>query len=128
MMDIFVFLGLIILVYGVMLAIYYYLNTKERKKATSDFMLKGLTSMRRGNLDKALFYFDTAYEYSIKNNSREEMAEALYNMGSIYKEKGENDNAMECFKGSINIYRELQDNEGLKKVMLASRSIRKIDN
>ncbi|MBI5679578.1 MAG: tetratricopeptide repeat protein [Methanobacterium sp.] len=127
-MDIIILLGAILLAYGGMLILYYYLRSKERKKATSDSMLKGLTSMRRGNLDKALFYFDKAYEYSIENNSREEMAEALYSIGIVYKEKGENDNAMEYFNSSIDVYRELQDNEGLKKVMLASRSIRKVDN
>ncbi len=123
-MDIIILLGAIGLAYGGMLLLYYRLRKNERKKTMSNLFLNGIKSMRRGNLDKALIYFNKAYEYSIEANDREEMADALYNMGIIYKKKGELNNAREYLNGAQTIYDELRDNDGIEKTMLATRSIR----
>ena len=123
-MDIIVLLGAMALAYGGMLILYYRLHAKEKQKKTFSLMLNRIKSMRRGNLDKALIYFDKAYEYSVEANNKEEMADALYHMGNIYKEKGENDNAMKHFNSAFDVYNELQDTDGSEKTMLAARSIR----
>ncbi len=123
-MDIITLLGAIFLAYGGMLLLYYRLRTSEKRKELSQLMLTGIKSMRRGNLNKALIYFDKAYEYSIETDNREEMADALYNMGIIYKEKGEMDNAIEYLNSAQSIYDELQDTDGSEKAILATRSIR----
>ena len=123
-MDIITLLGAMCLAYGGMLILYYRLRTTEKRKELSQLMLNGIKSMRRGNLDKALLYFDKAYEYSTETGNREEMADSLYNIGIIYKEKGEMNNAMQYLNSAQSIYDELQDNEGSKKVILATRSIR----
>jgi Tetratricopeptide repeat. len=122
-MDIITLLGAMCLAYGGMLLLYYRLRTTEKRNKLSQLMLTGIKSMHRGNLNKALLYFDKAYEYSIKTDNREEMADALYNMGIIYKEKGEMDNAMEYLDSAQSIYDELQDIDGSKKVTLATRSM-----
>lgn len=123
-MDTIIILGAIALAYGGMLILYYRSYTKENQRRASAIMLNGIKSMRRGNLDKALIYFDRAYEYSIKTNNKEEIADALYNIGIIYKEKGEINNAIEYFNNALDIYNELRDNDGSEKAMLAIRSIR----
>ena len=122
-MDIITLLGAMCLAYGGMLLLYYRLRTTEKRNKLSQLMLTGIKSMHRGNLNKALLYFDKAYEYSIKTDNREEMADALYNMGIIYKEKGEMDNAIEYLDSAQSIYDELQDTDGSKKVTLATRSM-----
>jgi len=123
-MDIITLLVAVCLAYGGMLILYYRLRTNEKKKELSHLMLNGIKSMRRGNLDKALIYLDRAYEYSIETGNREEMADALYNIGIIYKEKGEMDNARDYLDSAQGIYEELQDIDGSKKTVLATRSIR----
>ncbi|WP_424354389.1 tetratricopeptide repeat protein [Methanobacterium sp. MBAC-LM] len=123
-MDIITLLGAMCLAYGGMLILYYRLRTTEKRKELSYLMLNGIKSMRRGNLDKALIYFDRAYEYTIETGNREEMADALYNMGIIYKEKGEMGSAMEYLNSALSVYDELQDKDGSKKVTVATRSIR----
>lgn len=122
-MDIIILLVAIGLAYVGMLAIYYRLNTKEKQKKISSLMLNGIRSMRRGNLDKALIYFDNAYGYSIETNNKEEMADALYNIGIIYKEKGKTNDATKYLNSAHDIYEELMDNEGSKKAIVAVRSI-----
>ena len=122
-MDVVTLLGAMCLAYGGMLILYYRLRTTEKRKELSQLMLNGIKSMRRGNLDKALIYFDKAYEYTIETDNREEMADALYNIGIIYKEKGEIESAIEYLNGAQTVYNELQDEEGSKKVATASRSI-----
>ena len=122
-MDVFTLLGAMCLAYGGMLILYYRLRTTEKRKELSQLMLNGIKSMRRGNLDKALIYFDKAYEYTIKTDNREEMADALYNIGIIYKEKGEIDSAIEYLNGAQTVYDELQDEDGSKKVATATSSI-----
>lgn len=123
-MDIITLLGAMCLAYGGMLILYYRLRTTEKRKELSYLMLNGIKSMRRGNLDKALIYLDKAYGYAIETGNREEMADALYNIGIIYKEKGEMDSAMEYLNSAQSVYDELQDKEGSKKVTVATRSIR----
>ncbi len=123
-MDIIILLGAVGLAYGGMLLLYYRLRKNERQRTMSNLFLSGIKSMRRGNLDKALIYFDRAYEYSIETNDREEMADALYNMGIIYKEKGEMNNAREYLSSAQDIYDELMDKEGSEKAILATRSTR----
>ena len=123
-MDIITLLGAICLAYGGMLILYYRLRTTEKRKELSQLMLNGIKNMRRGNLDKALIYFDKAYEYTIETNNREEMADALYYMGIIYKEKGEMNSAMEYLNSAQGVYDELQDKDGSKKVTAATQSIR----
>lgn len=122
-MDVVTLLGAMCLAYGGMLILYYRLRTTEKRKELSQLMLNGIKSMRRGNLDKALIYFDKAYEYTIETDNREEMADALYNMGIIYKEKGEMDSAIEYLNGAQTVYDELQDEDGSKKVATATSSI-----
>ncbi|MGB9978726.1 tetratricopeptide repeat protein [Methanobacterium sp.] len=122
-MDIITLLGAMCLAYGGMLILYYRMRTTEKRRELSQLMLTGIKSMRRGNLDKALIYFDKAYEYSIETDNREEMADSLYNIGIIYKEKGEIDNAIEYLNSAQSIYDELQDRDGSEKVALVTRSI-----
>lgn len=124
METIILLLGIMILAYGGMLLLYYRSRMLEREKKVSDFMLKGIMNFRRGNLDKALIFFNRAYEYSIENDDRNEMAEAMYNIGIIYKEKGENESAVEYLNGARDIYKELQDNEGSENAILAVHSIK----
>jgi tetratricopeptide (TPR) repeat protein len=123
-MDIITLIVAIALAYGGMLLLYYRLRTNEKKKEMSNLMLNGIKSMRRGNLDKALIYFNRAYKYSIETNDKDEMADSLYSMGIIYKEKGEMDNAIEYLNSAHGVYEELKDTEGSKKTILATRSIR----
>ena len=122
-MDVVTLLGAMCLAYGGMLILYYRLRTTEKRKELSQLMLNGIKSMRRGNLDKALIYFDKAYEYTIETDNREEMADALYNIGIIYKEKGEIESAIEYLNGAQTVYDELQDEDGSKKVATATSSI-----
>lgn len=123
-MDIITLLGAMCLAYGGMLILYYRLRTTEKRKELSYLMLNGIKSMRRGNLDKALIYLDKAYGYAIETGNREEMADALYNIGIIYKEKGEMDSAREYLNSAQSVYDEIQDKDGSKKVTVATRSIR----
>ncbi len=67
-------------------------------------MLKGTRSTHRGNPERALFYFNRAYEYSINTKNIVYAAEALYNMGYIHKENGDLSTAMKYWKESDDLY------------------------
>ncbi len=127
-MDVITILGAVILAYGGMLVVYYRSRSTERKEKTSDLMLNGIKSMRRGNLDKALIYFNGAYEYCMKNDNMENNVEILYYIGLIYKEKGDIENAIQYLKAANEIYFQLNDTEGAKKVKAAIISIRGLEN
>ena len=122
-MDTITILGAILLAYGGMLLIYYRSNLKEKGKKTSSLMFNGVMSMRRGNFDKALLYFNSVYENSIENENYEEMAEAMYHIGLVYKEKGKNKKAMRYFNGANELYDQLENNEGTEKIKSAIESI-----
>lgn len=124
-MDIFVILGAIALAYAGMLVIYYNLHKKEKKKRLSDLMFLGTTSMRRGNLEKALIYFHKAYEYSIEVDDKEHMGDSLYNIGLILKKQGRMNEALEFMEEALNIYKEIEDEEKSKKIMKVTQSLRK---
>ncbi|MDI6724407.1 MAG: tetratricopeptide repeat protein [Methanobacterium sp.] len=123
-MDLITVLGAMALAYGAMLVIYYRSRSTEKHQKTSDLMLKGIRSMRHGNLDKALIYFNKAYEYCMETDNIEETAEALYNIGLIYKEKDDIENAIKYLKSADEIYYQLRDRDGKQKVKSAIISIR----
>lgn len=122
-MDAIILLGAIGLAYGGMLLIYYRSNLKEKEKRTSTLMFNGVMNLRRGNLDKALVYFNRFYENSIEKDDYEEMAEAMYHIGLVYKEKGKNKKAMRYFNGANELYGQLEDKEGFEKTTNTIRSI-----
>ncbi|HML04919.1 MAG TPA: hypothetical protein VK426_03995 [Methanobacterium sp.] len=109
-MDLIILLSAIFLAYGGIILLYYRLRAKERKNRISEYMLKGTRSTHRGNPEKALFYFNRAYEYSINTKNIIYAAEALYNMGYIYKEKGDISTAMKYWKESDDLYMEINEN------------------
>ncbi len=127
-MDVITVLGAMILAYGGVLAVYYRLLSTEKKKKTSDLMLKGIRSMRSGNLDRALIYFETAYTYCMETDKTDGAAEALYYSGLIYREKGDIDGAVQYLKSADKLYFQLKDIEGNKKVKDAIISIRSLKN
>lgn len=114
-MDTITILGAIVLAYAGMLLIYYRSNLKEKEKKASSLMFNGVMNLRRGNFDKALFYFNKVYENSIENDDYEEMAEAMYHIGLVYKEKGKNKKAIRYFNSANELYGQLDDNEGTEK-------------
>ena len=125
-MDIITLLGAMALAYGGMLAIYYRFLSTEKEEKTSHLMLKGIRSMRSGNMDRALIYFETVYKYSKETNNLNGAAEALYNIGLIYKEKRDTDKAVEYLKSADKLYLKLKDIEGNEKVKAAIVSIRSL--
>ena len=122
-MDTLILLGAIFLAYGGIILLYYRMRAKERRNRISNFMLKGTMSMRRGNLERALFYFNRAYEYSMDKENIADAAEALYNMGHVYKEDGDINTAMKYWKESDSLYMEINDIKGNKKIKVALKSI-----
>jgi len=108
-MDSIILLGAIFFAYGGIILLYYRLRGKERKNRISEYMLKGTRSTHRGNPEKALFYFNRAYEYSINTKNIIYAAEALYNIGYIYKEKGDLSTAMKYWKESDDLYMKTDD-------------------
>ena len=108
-MDILILLGAIFLAFGGIILLYYRLRAKERKNRISEYMLKGTRSTHRGNPEKALFYFNRAYEYSINNENIAYAAEALNNIGYIYKENGDISTAMKYWKESDDLYMKIDD-------------------
>lgn len=122
-MDTITILGAIVLAYAGMLLIYYRSSLKEKEKKTSSLMFNGVMNLRRGNFDKALFYFNEVYENSIENDDYEEMAEVMYHIGLVYKEKGKNKKAIRYFNSANELYDQLENNEGAEKVTNAIESI-----
>ncbi|MGB9936444.1 MAG: tetratricopeptide repeat protein [Methanobacterium sp.] len=123
-MDAFILLGAMLLAYGGIILVYYRLRAKEQESKISNFMLKGIMSMRRGNLDKSLFYFNNAYECSINTDDIGDAAEALYYAGKIYSEQGEIDTALECWENADSLYLEINNTEGIEKIQNAIKSVR----
>jgi tetratricopeptide (TPR) repeat protein len=110
-MDTLMIFGAMFLAYGGLFLLYYRMRAKERNNRISNLMFNGTMSMRRGNLERALFYFNRAYEYSIDKENLNSAAEALYNMGNVYKENGDISNAMKYWNESDSLYMEI-DNKG----------------
>ncbi|GEM_PF-1097230 len=123
-MDTSILLGATLLAYGGIILVYYRLRGKEQKNKISNFMLKGIMSMRRGNLEKSLIYFSSAYECSIDTGDIADAAEALYYAGKIYKEQGEINTALECWENADSLYLEINDIDGNEKIKSALTSIR----
>lgn len=122
-MDVLTLLGVMLLAYGSLILLYYRMRSNERKTKISNFMLKGTMNMRRGNLEKALVYFSSAYEYSLDKNIKDDTADALYYIGYIHKEKGEIETAREYWEYANNLYREINDDNGNEKIEIALKSI-----
>lgn len=122
-MDTLILLGAILLAYGGIILLYYRIRAKERRNRISNFMLKGTMNMRRGNLERALFYFNRAYEYSMDNENIADAAEALYNIGHVYKENEDIITAMKYWNESDSLYMEINDIKGNKKIKVALKSI-----
>lgn len=95
----------------------------ETKSKISNLMLKGTMNMRRGNLNRALFYFNDAYEYSIDKKNKTVAAEALYNIGRIYADQGEFEAAREYWNQANLLYIEAKDARGSNSVKRALNSI-----
>ncbi len=102
-MDIIILLGAMLLAYGGIILLYYRIRSNERKNRISNFLLKGTLSMRRGNMERALFYFNKAYEYSMNDGNKANAAEALYNIGQVYKETGDMETALKYWNESNTI-------------------------
>lgn len=122
-MDIIIIFVAMFLAYAGIIFLYYRIRANERKTKISNFMLKGTMSMRRGNLERALLHFSNAYEYSIKKDNKADAAEALYNVGYVYKAKGEISMAMEYWKHADDLYSEINDEKGSNKIKTALKSI-----
>jgi tetratricopeptide (TPR) repeat protein len=122
-MDTLILLGAMLLAYGGIILLYYRMRANERKNRISNLMVKGTMNMRRGSLERSLFYFNKAYEYSINNDNKADAAEALYNIGHIYKEKHEISTAMEYWEEADSLYLEIDDNKGKERMKTALKSI-----
>ncbi|MGZ7048748.1 MAG: hypothetical protein ACXVHS_00015 [Methanobacterium sp.] len=122
-MDIFIILGAILLAYGGIILIYLKMRAKERRVKVSNLLHKATLSMRRGNKERALIYFNSAYEYSINGDNKADAAEALYNMGYIYNEEGKIDVAIEYWNHANDLFDEINDKQGNKKIKEALKSI-----
>jgi len=127
-MDVITILGAMALAYIGMMAIYYKSRSTEKDKKTSNLMMKGIRNLRQNNLDRALIYFNEAYENCIKTDNAEEGAEALYNLGIIYQKRADNDNALKYLKAADELYYQLRDSEGKRKIKEAIISIRSLEN
>ncbi|MGZ7095064.1 MAG: hypothetical protein ACXVHU_01205 [Methanobacterium sp.] len=122
-MDIFIILGAILLAYGGIILIYLKMRAKERRVKVSNLLHKATLSMCRGNKERALIYFNSAYEYSINGDNKADAAEALYNMGYIYNEEGKIDVAIEYWNHANDLFDEINDKQGNKKIKEALKSI-----
>jgi tetratricopeptide (TPR) repeat protein len=122
-MDVLIIFVAMFLAYAGIILLYYRIRANERKTKISNFMLKGTMSMRRGNLERALVYFTGAYEYSIDRDNKFDAAEALYNIGYIYKEEGELSVAKDYWEHADDLYNEINDNKGSNKIKAALKSI-----
>lgn len=123
-MDALILLGAMFLAYGGIILLYHRIRANERKTKISNFMLKGTMNMRQNNPERALIYFNRAYEYSININNKANAAEALYNIGHIYGEEGKISTAMKYWKQAEILYHEINDNEGNKKIKAALKLIK----
>lgn len=123
-MDVIILLGAMFLAYGGIILLYHRMRVKERKTKISNFMLKGTMNMRQDNPERALTYFNRAYKYSININNKADAAEALYNIGHIYREKGKTGTAMKYWEQAKILYHKINDNEGNKKIRAALKLIK----
>ena len=123
-MDTFLIAGAMLLAYAGMIILYYHLRSQERQKKISKLMMDGVMSLRRGVYDKAATYFKIAYEYSEEINDHQHMADALYNMGLVCKEQGDNDNAVYFFHEASKLYEGVEDYNGKDKAHNALDSLK----
>ncbi|MBM4240748.1 MAG: tetratricopeptide repeat protein [Euryarchaeota archaeon] len=124
-MDVIIILGIMGLIYVLMLVMYHYQRISKKKKTTSNLMLTGIRSTRQGNYEKALIYFYKAYENSVKDDDKERMADALYNMGLVYKHQDKTDKAKLFFEKALKLYEETQNEDGKRETIQATESLRK---
>jgi hypothetical protein len=117
--------GAMFLAYAGMLFLYYNIRSKEKKKKISKLMLDGVMNLRRGAFDKAITYFKIAYEYSEEINDYQNMAESIYYLGLICKEKEDIENAVYFFQEASTLYGEVEDYDGRDKAFNAVNSLKK---
>ena len=79
--------------------------------------------------DQALIYYQTGYEYQMKEGDQESIADCLINIGNVYDDLMQYDLAVETFEKSLEIYikNDLQELAGLCMMNMGATQIKKDD-
>lgn len=98
-------------IYGIVY--YFYTRSKNEKKRKSDVMVRGITHLRRGNLERAQLCFESVYVS--KDNDCFLTAESLYYMAVISSKENEHSQALEFLQEAVYNYQLIDDIEGVEK-------------
>ncbi|MGC9517120.1 MAG: tetratricopeptide repeat protein [Methanomicrobiales archaeon] len=114
-MEIIIIFAAMIMVYIYFTTLYFYKRTKENQKRKSNLIIRGITYFRRENFEQAHYYFELAYDESVKLNDVHLAAESLYYLALIHNKKGRKEAALDCIKDSLDYYQHVEDPEGIQK-------------
>lgn len=112
-MDILIAFLAIVMVYIYGIVYYFYTSSKNEKKRKSGLMVRGITHLRQGNMERAQFCFENVY--ASNNSDCFLTAESLYYMAIISSHEDDNSQAVEFLKEAIYNYQLADDSEGIEK-------------
>lgn len=112
-MDILIAFLVIVMVYIYGIVYYFYTRSKNAKKRKSVLMVRGITHLRRGNLERAQFCFENVY--ASNDSDCFLTAESLYYMAIISSHENEDSKALEFLQEAIHNYEIANDLEGVEK-------------
>ncbi len=98
-------------IYGIVY--YFYTRSKNEKKRKSDIMVRGITHLRRGNLERAQVCFERVY--TSNSNDCYLTAESLYYMAVISSQENEYSKALEFLQEAVYNYQMVDDADGVEK-------------
>ncbi len=80
-------------------------KSEERQK-------KGIEAFKVGDYQEAKGHFEDALEAATAENDRKKMAEALNDLGVVYRELDDIDNALKVLEQALQHYQEMDDERG----------------
>jgi len=102
-MDVIIIFVAMLMIYLYFMAVYFVRHSNERQKKKSNFMIRAISYFRRENFDQAQYYFELAYNESVKLEDNHLAAESLYYLTLIHNKQGNNQKAAKLIKDSITI-------------------------
>jgi tetratricopeptide (TPR) repeat protein len=101
-------------------------------KKSEEQQKKGIEAFKVGDYEEAKAYFEGALEAATAENDRKKMAEALNDLGVVYRELDDIDNALQVLEQALQHYQDMDDERGeaitLGNLGKAEESAGKIDD
>ncbi|MCY3414782.1 MAG: tetratricopeptide repeat protein [Candidatus Heimdallarchaeota archaeon] len=100
------------------------INVKNSRALLSElYNIKGIINFRYGNMENALSEYNQSINLSREINYRKDEARTLFNMASLYDQKGDSATALSYFTKALEIFNDIQFYEGILPCMTRLKNL-----